>query len=186
MEEAANPVANGDGGGRTDRPDVATVNIGPEKRGRGRPPGTPNRPKDNSPKVAPARRDSENTTFLDPAAVGDLLVSISEIGDDLAVIVILNRARQKLPENNFLRFREEMARIRLGDKDKNLIKISGIALAKKYPFLQKWGPELVLILVGVQYSARMGNALRTINALPDLEKSAPVVSPVAPSVPVKP
>lgn len=108
--------------------------------------------------------------------VGELFVSLSEIGDDLAVGVILRQAKVKLPADIFPKFRSEMQEIRLGPKDKQLIKEAGTALARKYTFLQKWGPELILLICFVQYTSRMAMALRTISSLPDPK---PAASPVA-------
>lgn len=62
-----------------------------------------------------------------------------------------------------------MESIRLGNKDKKMIREAGIALAKKYPFLLVWGPEVILLVCSVQYLARMGAAFRRIDALPDLK-----------------
>lgn len=85
-------------------------------------------------------------------------------------MAILARSKQKLAPEIQPRFAEEMQRIRLQEKDKNLIRTGAIALAKKYTFLMQWGPELILLICFVQYSARMGNAFRQISSLPDYAK----------------
>lgn len=110
---------------------------------------------------------------------------MGEIGDDLFVILIMGRARLKLPPDILEKFREEVNHLRFGEKDKNLVRQAGIALARKYPFLTKWGPEIILVVCAVQYGARMGNALRKVNALPDLPKPGPVeiARPVRPAAP---
>ena len=116
----------------------------------------------------------QNDSDLDPAVIGELFVSLSEITDDLFVLAILSKARSKLTPEIFPKFKEEMERVRLGEKDKNLIRTGAIALAKKYTFLLHWGPEVILIVCAVQYTARMGNCFRQINSLPNLP---PAVKP---------
>lgn len=147
----------------------------PSKRGPGRPPGSKNGESAASgkhyTKAEIAARRGQNDPELDPALIGDLFVSLSEITDDMFVLAILTRARQKLTPEIYPKFKEEMEKIRLGDKDKNMIRGGGIALAKKYTFLLRWGPEVILIVCAVQYLARMGNAFRRINSLPDLKVS---------------
>lgn len=161
MEDIPNSAANGNGGDKPGGPG-ATVVIPPEKRGRGRPPGSSNKPK--TPALPATREDSPP---IDPGLVGDLFVSLSEIGDDFFVLAILSKARTKLPPEYYQKFVVEMDRVRLGEKDKRLIREGAIALAKKYTFLLHWGPEIILLVCAVQYGARMANCYRKISALPD-------------------
>lgn len=93
------------------------------------------------------------------------------IGDDVLFSVIVSRGRAKLNDEHFEKFRIEMQRVRLGDNDKAMLYKTGVALAKKYTFLGKWGPEIGLLIFGIQYGTRMTNALRLVNNLPDQVKS---------------
>lgn len=162
MANTETSAPGGNDGDKSDNGGGKVVSIAPEQRGRGRPPGATNKPK-----PAPTGKSGKDDPGLDPAVIGDLFVSLSEIGDDLFVLAILGRARQKLSPEIYPKFQGEIDRIRLGDKDKNLIRTGAIALAKKYSFLSEWGPELILIICGVQYLSRMGNTFRKINSLPD-------------------
>lgn len=158
------------GGNDRDKPDGdggKVVSIAAEQRGPGRPPGAPNKPK-----PALGGKSSKDDPGLDPSVIGELFVSLSEIGDDLFVLAIMSRARTKLSPEIYPKFGEEMNRVRLGDKDKALIRTGAIALARKYTFLLSWGPELILIICAVQYLSRMGNAFRKINGLPDYASPA--------------
>lgn len=162
MADSEKSTEGGNGRPESDVDGGKVISIAPEQRGRGRPPGSKNQPK---PAVGAKTGKPDET--LDPAVIGDLFVSLAEIGDDLFVLAILARAKSKLSPEIFPKFGEEMSRIRLQEKDKNLIRTGAIALAKKYTFLLVWGPELILLICFVQYSARMGNTFRKINALPD-------------------
>lgn len=167
LENQTPPANGGDKSGG----EPAAIIIPPEKRGRGRPPGSGKKAENAEPRP-------KADPGLDPAIIGDLFVSISEIGDDLWVLVILGKARQKIPAAHFEQFKAEVAKIRLMEKDKNLIRSAAIALAKKYTFLMKWGPEIVLLVAFVQYSARMANLTRSVNALPNLPKEEKQAEPV--------
>jgi len=168
MEPDKTESTGTNGGNQPDSQDNL-IRITPEKRGRGRPKGSKSQA---SPKAANSGDSGKTAQSFDPRLVAQLLVSICEIGDDMAVLVICAKAKPRLTKENFAEFRQSLQDIRLGNKDKQLIFQSGEVLARKYPFLGEWGPELMLLACFVQYSARMGNALRQISALPILAKQA--------------
>jgi hypothetical protein len=131
-------------------------------------PGSRGPYKPRTPKAEAPARGRQDDPEIDPAIIGDLFVSLAEISDDMFVLAIMAKAKRKLTAEIYPKFREEMERIRLVEKDKKMIHSGAVALAKKYTFLLKWGPEVILIVWAVQYTARMGNAFRRINGLPDL------------------
>jgi len=169
MADSETQLAGGNDGDKPDGLGVKVVSIPTAKRGRGRPPGSTTKPK-----PASVEKPGEVVAQLDPGLIGDLFVNLAEIGDDVFLLVILNRAKTKLNPDNFTKFRAEMETIRLRGTDKKLIHDAGVALARKYTFLLVWGPEIILLVCAVQYAARMGNVLRKVNALPDLPKASPV------------
>lgn len=101
---------------------------------------------------------------------------LAESGDNVVCIALLSKARQKLEPEHFEGFKGELAKIRLGDGDRKMIRESGIALAKKYTFLLKWGPEVILLVCAAQYSLRMGNVLRHLNSMPDIKRTETPIS----------
>jgi hypothetical protein len=178
MAEIQNGDEGGNGGPGLDEP-VTPVTIG--KRGPGRPRKDGSTPKS----AAPSRpAPKQGTDGIDAGVFADLAVSLCENGDEIAWLIICSRARAKLPEAIYPKFLAEYEAIRLRQKERESLRAAFLALAKKYDFLSKWGPEMILFVVGVQYSARMANLLRKVNALPDPEgkRVAPVAaSPLAPA-----
>jgi|SRR6478736_367296 len=178
-----NPPANpGDKpGGEAGRP-VSIPQA--EKPKVGRPPGAATGSGKHYSKAEAAARADKGSADFDPAIIGDLFVSCAEIGDDVFCLAIVAKARAKLPPEIYAKFSEELKTVRLGERDKNMIRSGATALAKKYTFLLRWGPEFVLLVVGIQYTARMANLYRHLHALPDLPKEAPkVVTPDKPAPP---
>lgn len=164
MDTPANSAPNGEPG---DKHNLGITVELPEKRGRGRPPGSGKKTQPESANGAKAAKTDES---FDPVLFGDLLVGMAEIGDDVFVAVILSKGRAKLNDEHFEKFRLEMQRVRMGEKDKTMLHKAAVALAKKYTFLGKWGPELALFIFAIQYGTRMTNALRLVNNLPDQVK----------------
>lgn len=135
-----------------------TENNAPKKRGRpkGSKTGTGNpETKSGSPTV-------KSNPSVDPAIVADIGVSLFEISDDLFVSVIRTKAKRVLEKEHFEEFNAELERIRLGEKDKDHLRKVFIALIQKYPVLGIWGPEIGLLVFGVQYTSRMSTVLRNV------------------------
>lgn len=171
MGDLEKSATGGDNGDKPREPGV-TVSIPPEKRGRGRPPGSANKPKTES-----SPRPREDTPTIDPSLIGELFVSIAKIGDDMACLAILSKARTKLPKEMFISFQQEVNRLKFGVNDERMVREGGIALAKKYTFLLTWGPEVIILACFVQYCMRMGNCYRKISNLPDLPPEPKVAPP---------
>jgi len=164
MADIENLPAGGNSSAGVDAGETPPVTI---KRGRGRPPGAANKPKAENGNPRPEREPP-----IDPALFGELGVKLAEIGDDLFALLIEAKAKQKLDETNFQRFLLEYRNLRLRQTEKESLKMAFTALGKKYSFLLQWGPEIMVLVVGVQYSARQANTLRMLGNLPDPKPSA--------------
>lgn len=168
MAEIPDGAAGGNGGNKPDSDNAAPiVAIPPAKRGRGRPPGSG---KAAQPANAPRPPAADPDSKIDAATFADLAVSICEIGDNVCCSLLLSKARAHVPPEHLSAFTGELERIRLGSSDKATLHKAFVALGKRYDFLLRWGPEIALLVVGAQYSARMGNCYRKLSTLPPLEK----------------
>lgn len=143
------------------------VDLGEIKRGKGRPKGSKNKPKnEGSPSVR------ENRPAIDPTCFVETVIAVIEITDDVLRARLITEIRKRIPEKE-KDVREMLAKAAFNEKDKHMLTIALNQLVIKYDFLAKFGPEFLLGIWALQYSVRMGSLFRMVKSYPEQKNVTP-------------
>lgn len=159
----AKTESNGDGGeGATNNSGRLDLS-GVVKRGRGRPPGSKTK---KEPGVdAPKRAESgEVCSDADAEFLAETVIALFEITDDLSRKAVMRKIAE-LPEHMKAKVAELWSVAGFNDRDRKLTKMSVSALARKYSFLAKFAPELMLLAQMSQYGLRQLRLHQTLNEM---------------------
>jgi hypothetical protein len=172
MENGENPTAGGKSGDSTAIP---AVNLAGIKRGRGRPPGSGKK----TPDAAQPGKGSENASLADAEFLADAVVAIVETGDEVLQNALMRKLSAAIPAKAG-EFAELQDEIRLGAKDKDLIRKCVVRIAQKYALVTKFAPEILLLGVLAQYGLRQARLVRFVeNAIVTAQKTPRPANPAA-------
>lgn len=158
----------------------------PIKRGRGRPPN-PNKGAGSSvnttPKSKPRASGNEIGNSVESAQfVAKGFVGLIELVESFIHANCAAKIEKKFPEK-LTEFKEMAKSVALSPKDSELMEKSAEKIAMKYDVLSKYGPEVVLSVVMLQYGARQLHLMKFVEGVvkePEVKKTADSAGPGAP------
>lgn len=151
------------------------------KRGRGRPPGAPNKNRPVSfgaQKENVSRRGPDVDSLESAKFIGTALVTLVELGESFVHGSCASRIEKKRGDK-LAEFKALAEKFSLKETDKKLLSDSMEKIALRYELLTKFGPEVVLSVTLAQYSMRQLALIKFVNAVTkDLDQSMPEKTPV--------
>lgn len=165
------------GQGNTELP----AGLEPVKRGRGRPKkdGSAS-PVDTKPRKSSSPVGGENASALESAQfIAKGFVGLVELVESFVHSNCARKIEKKYP-GRLGEFKEMAARVALQPKDADLMEKSAEKIALKYDVLSKYGPEVVLSVVMLQYGARQMHLIKFVDNVTKETEEKKTAEPGAP------
>lgn len=153
------------------------------KRGRGR----PRKPiLAKAAAAANAEKHSQagqGNTLLDAAFLSESACCLIEIADEVIARTLAAKVAKAMPDK-LAEFVRLQASVGFGEKDKEMVGLSVNAMAQKYEWMTKFGPEIFFLAWATQYTVRQARLVKFVNDLAaDREKLGPTKPAPAPFTP---
>ncbi len=134
------------------------------KRGRGRPPGSKGSGLGGPKLAAPAPGAAPKVgPVVDTSFVQETAVSVLEIVDEGLAAIVTNRARRIMPPEHLATFLAMVEENKWDDGELILVKKSVGQIAAKYDWLNKYGPELLLVILLGQHGLKQARLMALVS-----------------------